>query len=48
MNRTQNKDHRIGSHEIKKISFSQFDEKINISKNENDELAELIITKQFS
>ena len=48
MNRTQNKDQRIGSYETKKSSFSCFDEKIYIGNSEYDGLAELIIKKQFS
>ena len=45
MNRTQNKNHRIGANEINKISFSYFDEKIYIENNEYEGLAELIIKK---
>ena len=39
INRTQNKDHRIGTYEINKISFSCFDDKICIQNNGYDGLA---------
>ena len=39
INRTQNKDHRIGTYEINKISFSCFDDKIYIQNNGYDGLA---------
>ena len=32
MNRTQSKDHRMGTYEINKISLSCFDDKISIKK----------------
>ena len=39
MNRIQSKDHRIGTYEVKKISFSCFDDKICIQNNGYDGLA---------
>ena len=39
MNRIQSKDHRIGTHEINKISLSCFDSKIHIQNNGYDGLA---------
>ena len=39
MNRIQSKDHRIGTHEIHKISLSCFDDKIDIKSNGYDILA---------
>ena len=39
MNRIANKDHRIGTYEINKISMTCFDDKIYIQNNENDGLA---------
>ena len=39
MNRIANKDHRIGTYEINKISLTCFDDKIYIQNNENDGLA---------
>ena len=33
VNRIQSKDHRIGTHEINKISLSCFDDKIYIQNN---------------
>ena len=39
MNRIQNKDHKIGTHEINKISLSYLDNKIYIQNNRWDGLA---------
>ena len=39
MNRIQSKDHRIGTYDINKISFSCFDDKIHIQSNGCDGLA---------
>ena len=39
INRIQSKDHRIGTYEITKISFSCFDDKICIQNNGYDGLA---------
>ena len=39
MNRNQNKEHRIGTYGINKISLSCFDNKINIQDNVYDGLA---------
>ena len=39
MNRNQSKDYRIRTYEIKKISLSCFDDKINIQNNECEGLA---------
>ena len=39
MNRIQSKDHRIGTYEINKISFSCFGDKICIQNNGYDGLA---------
>ena len=39
MNRIQNKDHRIGTYEINKISLTFFDDKIFIQSNGSDGLA---------
>ena len=39
MNRIQNRNHRIATYEIKKISLSCFDEKIYIQNNWYDGLA---------
>ena len=39
MNRSQSKDHKIGTYEIKKISLSCFQDKIYIQSNGNDESA---------
>ena len=39
MNRIQSKYHRIGTHEIKKLSLSCFDDKIYIQNNGYDGLA---------
>ena len=39
MNRIQSKDHRIGTHEIDKISLYLFDYKIYIQNNGSDQLA---------
>ena len=39
VNRIQSKDHRIGTHEINKISLSRFDDKIYIQNNGYDGLA---------
>ena len=36
MNRIQSKDHKIGTYEIKKISFSYFDDKMHIQNNVYD------------
>ena len=38
VNRTQRKDHRIGTYQINKISLSCFDDKIHIPSNECDGL----------
>ena len=38
VNRTQRKDHRIGTYQINKISLSCFDDKIYIPNNECDGL----------
>ena len=39
MNRSQSRDHRIGTYEIKKISLPCFDEKIFVQNNAYDGLA---------
>ena len=39
MNRIQNKNHRIRTYEINKISLSCFDDKIYIQNNEHNGLA---------
>ena len=39
VNRTQSKDHKIGTYEIKKIDLSCFDDKMYIQSNECDGLA---------
>ena len=39
MNRIQDKDHKIGTYEINKISSSGFDDKIYIQNNGYDGLA---------
>ena len=39
MNKIQNKNHRVGTYEIKKISLSWFDDKIYIQNNGYDGLA---------
>ena len=39
MNRTQSKDHRIGTYEVSKISLSCFDDKIYIQNSGYDGLA---------
>ena len=36
MNRSQSKDHKMGTYEIKKISLSCFQDKIYIQSNGND------------
>ena len=51
MNRIQSKDHRIGTYEINKISFSCFDNKTYVQNNGCDGLAlilELIIKEKLS
>ena len=51
INSIQSKDHRIGTYEINKISFSCFDNKTYIQNNGCDGLAlilELIIKKKLS
>ena len=47
MNRIQNKDHKIGSFEINKISLSCFDDEIYIQNNGCDGLAELIMKNSY-
>ena len=47
MNRIQNKDHKIGSFEINKISLSCIDDKIYIQNNGCDGLAELIMKNSY-
>ena len=42
MNRIQNKDHRIEIYEINKISFSCFDDKIDVQNNGCDGLALIV------
>ena len=39
MNRIQDKDHIVENHEINKISFSCFDDKIHVQNNGYDRLA---------
>ena len=51
MNRSQSKNHKIGTYKINKISLSSFDDKICIINNEYDGLAlgwllQLILRKQ--